>query len=993
MNLPPISFESEENFENLFEGMKAKMWEEEGKSKEASHARITKEDDKMSSEATTQQEKSKVNFASAATRPCDNIVINKEELKKYQGLLKKEGKRTSKITVTDIPPEIDVAFVIAAILLGKEDEIAILQSKRYRHMNWFGQDLELVIQANPSDLEKVPSSLTIGENTYWFVSPSLKLLPATSLSTSPSLLDICFPCLTSAVSDYLDYLINPFVRKKYTHTPDPISVPSSENLIPVFFACEEPSRTSSPSYFLDTAQIYSSPFKHFNNLTSPTFQCANIKCTNSEVVEVLPKSVTIKSISNTVPVENQNKSYECLIKDTNPEFSVFWLITKNDGTQKNATKYISNKSSKSGKLSTLSSELTLTLNKYFKELQCVAYFPGKSEFDNHSKELDLDIKYSPERDDLTLNVSRGKVCVDTPIKFRCSWKGGDPPASVTLKYEKYSNTSKEEVEINVKPSKFHQTVKCLGIHIAANVSREKNLTIYYPPDMVEIKADEPFLEGDKGILHCKARNGYPEKYSYRWDPSKKTSQNLTFPQLNRTHNNEDYTCYVSNKCSKRELHKTHWINVEYPPDITAPENVTLFENQASIIDCNAKGNPTPEVWLENENRKFLSNSILTFNRKNISRVFCSAIAKSEKNGNFRDRKEINILLKYPPQVNIHISNEPNKIIISCTASGGNPANHKYELKQKWGNTIKNTYDIKVLSINPSFSNTGTWECHVSNDDFLVIKSSNYKIPVRPMFSSGSNGPKQRNVSNGETVILKQCFYSHPKSDVKWQKNEESIDSNKYLITDYFPNEFPFKGSCTSLKIEDTKDDVIDTYTLTVENSEGKETVVFTLRYKKKQARNTYGNNYWLHCRNCIIINNNGFLLIYSTKEEVLNAIKSTENNYATIPDEALTNEEQYAEASGPSYLELKPADMKISYVNVSRKPDDAVEEQCAEVSEPKYLEMGQRNTDGTYVNVSKKPAVVEEQCAEVSEPKYLEMGQRNTDGTYVNVSKKPAGYQ
>ncbi|XP_029656958.1 uncharacterized protein LOC115231005 [Octopus sinensis] len=173
-----------------------------------------------------------------------------------------------------------------------------------------------------------------------------------------------------------------------------------------------------------------------------------------------------------------------------------------------------------------------------------------------------DVVDSPERDDLTLNVSRGKVCVDTPIKFRCSWKGGDPPASVTLKYEKYSNTSKEEVEINVKSSKFHQTVKCLGIHIAANVSREKNLTIYYPPDMVEIKADEPFLEGDKGILHCKARNGYPEKYSYRWDPSKKTSQNLTFPQLNRTHNNEVYTCYVSNKCSKRELHKTHWINVE-----------------------------------------------------------------------------------------------------------------------------------------------------------------------------------------------------------------------------------------------------------------------------------------------------------------------------------------------------------------------------------------------------------------------------------------------
>ncbi|CAI9734167.1 synaptogenesis syg-2-like [Octopus vulgaris] len=261
-------------------------------------------------------------------------------------------------------------------------------------------------------------------------------------------------------------------------------------------------------------------------------------------------------------------------------------------------------------------------------------------------------------------------------------------------------------------------VKCRGIHIAANVSHEKNLTIYYPPKTIEIKTDEPFLEGRKGILHCKAINGYPEKYSYRWDPSNKTSQNLTLSQLNRTHNNEVYTCYASNKCSKRELHKKHWINVEYPPDITAPENVTLFEDQASIINCSAKGNPTPEVWLEDKNRNFLSNSILTFNRKNISDVFCTAIAKSERNGNLTAKKEINILFKYPPQVNIHISNEPNN--------------------------TKNTYNKEVLPINnPSFNNTGTWECHVINDDFRVIKSSNYKIPVKAMFSSVSNGPKKK----------------------------------------------------------------------------------------------------------------------------------------------------------------------------------------------------------------------------------------------------------
>ncbi|XP_036355080.1 uncharacterized protein LOC115229375 isoform X3 [Octopus sinensis] len=125
--------------------------------------------------------------------------------------------------------------------------------------------------------------------------------------------------------------------------------------------------------------------------------------------------------------------------------------------------------------------------------------------------------------------------------------------------------------------------------------------------------------------------------------------------------------------------------------------------------------------------------------------------------------------------------------------------------------------------------------------------------------------------------------------------------------------------------------------------------------------------YYSH-KKCLILNNipiciTFYFFLGVKRNKETSSAKGTEDNYATISDEALnaaranaisskpnTNEEQYAEASGPSYLELKPA---------------VVEEQCAEVSEPKYLEMGQRNTDGTYVNVSKKPA----------------------DGTYVNVSK------
>ncbi|XP_052824251.1 uncharacterized protein LOC106879981 isoform X2 [Octopus bimaculoides] len=734
----------------------------------------------------------------------------------------------------------------------------------------------------------------------------------------------------------------------------------------------------------------------------------------SITVFVLPRSITIKTISNTVPMENQNKSYECLIENAKPEFSVFWLITKRNGTQENATTYISNSSSKSGKLITLSSKLTLTLKRKFKELQCIVYFLSKSEFTYPSKKLEIHMKYSPERDDMTLNVSGGKVCVGTPTKFQCSLKGGDPPVSVTLMYKNVSNTSKEEVEITVTPES-HRTVKCLGTHIAANVSREKNLTIYYPPNTIQIEADEPFLEGHKCILHCKAINGYPEKYSYRWEPNNNTLQDLTFPNISRTQNNKVFTCYASNMCNKkRELHKTHWINVEYVPDITASENMTLIENQASILNCSAEGNPIPEVRLEYENQSFPSNSPLTFDRRNSSDVFCVAVAKSTKHGNLTSRKKINILLKYPPQVNIHISNETNNtLLINCTAFDGNPANYEYKLKQKWGNATKNTYNISVLSINNStFNNTGTWECHVSNEDFHVSKSSDYKITVKPIFSSISNNSKKRNVAIGESVIFKQCFYSHPKSYVKWQINDELIDFNKYLTTDFVSSDFPFKGICTSLKIEDIKDNDISTYTLTLENYVGKEVITFALKHQEI-TEDSLGTI--IGCVIGIVLLIILVLLIRAVMyNKVTSSAKGVVDNYETISDELYNAEsagatisskpkskrEQHAEDSEPRYLFLKHPDIDDVYVNVSRKPDDN-REQDAEDSEPRYLPMKHpdiddvydsvsrepEDMDGVYVNVSKNSG--EEQHAEVNEPEYFCVEDLDMDDAHFNISRKP----
>ncbi|XP_036359229.1 uncharacterized protein LOC115212119 isoform X1 [Octopus sinensis] len=362
----------------------------------------------------------------------------------------------------------------------------------------------------------------------------------------------------------------------------------------------------------------------------------------------------------------------------------------------------------------------------------------------------------------------------------------------------------------------------------------------------------------------------------------------------------------------------------------------------------------------------------------------------------------------PPQVNINISEGMyNATIINCTAFDGIPATYEYKLKQKWGNAIKNTYNKNVLSINsPSFNNSGTWECHVSNKDFHVNKSSSYKIPVKPIFSSVFNDPK-RNVSNGENVIFKQCFYSHPKSDVKWQKNEESIDSDKYSTTDYLSSEFPFKGNCTSLTIEDIKDNDFGTYILTVENPIGKEVTVFTLR-PEEITEVFLGTIIGCTVGSVLLLITLGLVAYKFHKIRDMDIACMNGSEKTDVLDGAYDNLSKKPEAVDDHYIEVSELqDMCLElpgvehqyfevceHQNICPEPP-VVEDEHAEDSEPKYVCMKQPVVEDEHAEDSEpkyvcmKQPVVEDEHAEDSEPKYVCMKQPDLDAIYANIPKKP----
>lgn len=69
------------------------------------------------------------------------------------------GDRTSREKVGEIPPEIDIAWLVAALALGLEYKTTIFQVTKSHKQNWQGPTLKMLIQLAPDDLEKIPDSI------------------------------------------------------------------------------------------------------------------------------------------------------------------------------------------------------------------------------------------------------------------------------------------------------------------------------------------------------------------------------------------------------------------------------------------------------------------------------------------------------------------------------------------------------------------------------------------------------------------------------------------------------------------------------------------------------------------------------------------------------------------------------------------------------------------------------------------------------------------
>ncbi|XP_036368115.1 uncharacterized protein LOC118767527 [Octopus sinensis] len=73
------------------------------------------------------------------------------------------GRKTTRIRVKRIPPDIEAELVVAAILIDNKDKVDILQATIADEGKWKGGVLEMSVQAEAEVLERLTEVITIGD--------------------------------------------------------------------------------------------------------------------------------------------------------------------------------------------------------------------------------------------------------------------------------------------------------------------------------------------------------------------------------------------------------------------------------------------------------------------------------------------------------------------------------------------------------------------------------------------------------------------------------------------------------------------------------------------------------------------------------------------------------------------------------------------------------------------------------------------------------------
>eukprot|EP00106_Octopus_bimaculoides_P014341 XP_014781783.1 PREDICTED: probable serine/threonine-protein kinase nek3 [Octopus bimaculoides] len=122
------------------------------------------------------------------------------------------GRRVTKINLDQVPPELNISWLVAAVLFDIEETATILEVHRMKEKNWSGMGMQLLVQIEQDSINAIPDAINLPDGTI------TKPTPAPTPRTSTPKKKTTEPTTTEPATTTTTEIVKEF-------SPDPKDIP------------------------------------------------------------------------------------------------------------------------------------------------------------------------------------------------------------------------------------------------------------------------------------------------------------------------------------------------------------------------------------------------------------------------------------------------------------------------------------------------------------------------------------------------------------------------------------------------------------------------------------------------------------------------------------------------------------------------------------------------------------------------------------------------
>ncbi|CAG9804563.1 unnamed protein product [Chironomus riparius] len=480
-------------------------------------------------------------------------------------------------------------------------------------------------------------------------------------------------------------------------------------------------------------------------------------------------------------LEGKNFSVECIVADSYPEPSIYWMRNNEKITNESVL--------------TIESVLVSDEGNY----ECFA----ENDLGVTKKGFHVDVNYPPRRKrevDTSYEVPK-----DNDVTLKCELIG-NPPPKISWKLNSKEIMSNEKYKVEENYLKFMASAddsgiyKCNGTNKFGHSTIDFSVIVMNPPQILDPNDESLKIKTNSTLkLLCDA-TGYPlPKITFLRNKNIVSNESHFEIKAVTQSDSGSYNCIAENQIG--QIEKIFYVSVvEEAKIISVFENLTIINNNSIELNCSATGLPKPIISWRHDDKEIgnSTDSLLLDHSYNSGKISCYAQNSegSDEKYFYVDVVKMPIILPAATTVDKEIKlKENDNLELLCPFENFNDLVWSLNGHNLNSSEYKEL-DGKIFITHVNRRHNGTWDCTVSNvaGQETFSYAVNVLMPPKIFASWNLNDSitdflysetdiDEKVLKKGEKLILNCTVDGSPLPKIQWRKGTDLFGEGEILSID------------------------------------------------------------------------------------------------------------------------------------------------------------------------------------------------------------------